>query len=303
MSGIKLGNGRRRRFTRVHEDKAHDRIDEEQEAGRASRRDPNIGPETDTPQRSMLPFPFRRDFDRRQVAHVVERALEPRHDLMKAALSVGHDSEAAFEAGGEAGMTQLDEIAVVVRIAQHVVDELPKAIAADILVEEAHDEAAPRPFGGMHSTARKVLCDIVDRRAKRIFRSLAASRSDSCCAIVRSKAAIASVARRWNCGMLIRTRPERMPAASASNGLASASMRLRTCGGVAGSGTSSSPSRDGAIAGPCGGLSPSSRSRGAPPAELASAPSASARAPASGLGPPNSSGELLGRPLGILGLA
>ncbi len=98
-----------------------------------------------------------------------QRALQPRHDLVQAAATVGHDPEAPLEPGGEAGVEQFDQVEIVVRHAQHVIDQLPEPIAAIFSWKKVTNHRSPRPFRAVGADAGQILRDIVGGGADGIF--------------------------------------------------------------------------------------------------------------------------------------
>ncbi len=104
---------------------------------------------------------MRRQLGLGQGPHVLERGVELGHDLVQPALAVGHDAEAALEARGQAGVEQLDEVGIGGRPREHVLDQLPEAVAADVLGEEVDHQASARPLGAVLGLARQVLGDVV----------------------------------------------------------------------------------------------------------------------------------------------
>lgn len=73
-----------------------------------------------------------------------------------------------LETGGQTGVIQLDQIEVLGGTAQHLAEQLPEAVAPDVLAETAHDKASARPCGAIVGPARQILGDVIDRGEDRI---------------------------------------------------------------------------------------------------------------------------------------
>jgi hypothetical protein len=81
------------------------------------------------------------------------------------------DPVAAVEPRGQAGVVKLDQVGMIGRMREHVRQQHPEPVAADILAETADHHAAPRPFDAFCAAPRQCLRDIVDGGIDRIARA------------------------------------------------------------------------------------------------------------------------------------
>ena len=137
------------------------------------RREDDRWPESDPPYPGRRAAPIGHQLDRGQGADMGQRGIGACQDRAQPAASVRTDPVASLEADREAGMIEFEQFEMVRRTRQHLLEQRPKAVAADILAEAADHHAAPRPFGAVGGLARQVLRDIVDRGVDGITRAAA----------------------------------------------------------------------------------------------------------------------------------